>query len=492
MQNNFEKVYAGFFVRLAAYTIDSLIMFVILFTFRFARFVAKFSNPDSLYVKDLVFKYSLSDLIIIGITLIYFVLMTYFCGGTIGKMLLKIKVVSKEDRRPTFVEILYRESVGKFLSSVIFYIGYLMMGASDEKKALHDIMSDTRVIYVHMDHAYRRKINGMPDGPELFYSKVRYNTGFAGGEPIQTPVNADNQNVAMPNGPMPGAPMQNDPMPNGPMPNGPMPGAPMQNGPMPNGPMPGAPMPNGPMPGAPMQNGPMPGAPMQNGPMQNGPMPNGPMSGAPMQNGPMPNGPMPNGSMPNGPMPGAPMQNGPMSNGPMPGAPMQNGPMPNDPMSGAPMQNGPMPGAPMQNGPMQNGPMQNTSNGFDRSEPEFRDIGSATQGRFDNTEFQSIENAKIDDNIYTDYSSEFKPVNKIDENVSNETMPINTNAAMPYNPNGMVGKSNFDESFFTTEKEFTDNGNVNKVISETVPEGDNGSFDAANNIQTNSMDNDDL
>ena len=156
MQNN-ERYYAGFFVRLAAYLIDSIIMFILLFGIRLVRFGMKIGSSDNVLVKDFIFEYSLMDLTIIAITVFYFVIMTNACGATVGKMIMSIKVVSIEDRRPTFTEIIYRETVGRFLSSAIMNIGYLMIFPTKEKTALHDILSDTRVIYVHMEERYRMR-----------------------------------------------------------------------------------------------------------------------------------------------------------------------------------------------------------------------------------------------------------------------------------------------------------------------------------------------
>ena len=42
---------------------------------------------------------------------------------------------------------MYRETIGKFLSGVIMNIGYIIAGIDSEKRALHDILCDTRVIY---------------------------------------------------------------------------------------------------------------------------------------------------------------------------------------------------------------------------------------------------------------------------------------------------------------------------------------------------------
>ena len=46
----------------------------------------------------------------------------------------------------TFINVLYRETIGKYLSAIAF-IGYFMIAIDDEKRGLHDRLCDTRVIY---------------------------------------------------------------------------------------------------------------------------------------------------------------------------------------------------------------------------------------------------------------------------------------------------------------------------------------------------------
>lgn len=151
MQNNVsEQVGAGFFVRLAAYLVDLLIVGIALFTVRFPLWILKLSNGDNFIFRDLIFEYSLKDMLFYLLQVTYFILLTYFTGATLGKRLFHIQVISKENRDCTFFEIVYRETVGRFLARIILYVGYLMVIVSREKFGLHDILSDTRVVYCHV------------------------------------------------------------------------------------------------------------------------------------------------------------------------------------------------------------------------------------------------------------------------------------------------------------------------------------------------------
>lgn len=151
MQNNaMEKVGAGFFVRLAAYIVDSIIVGAALLTVRFPLWILRLSDGNNILFRDIIFKYSITDILFYVLHVTYFILMTYFAGATLGKRLFHIRVVSSENRDFTFFEIVYRETVGRFLSSIILYIGYLMVIVNGDKLGLHDILSDTRVVYCHV------------------------------------------------------------------------------------------------------------------------------------------------------------------------------------------------------------------------------------------------------------------------------------------------------------------------------------------------------
>ena len=151
MQNKTEgTVYAGFFVRLAAYLFDSLLVGMALLFVRLPLWISSLVNPENLVVRNIIFQYSIADIVIYILGVLYFILMTYFSGATLGKKVFHIKVESVQDRKMTLIEVIFRETVGRFLSSLIVNVGYLMIGVSSEKTGLHDRLSDTRVVYRHV------------------------------------------------------------------------------------------------------------------------------------------------------------------------------------------------------------------------------------------------------------------------------------------------------------------------------------------------------
>lgn len=148
MQNQLEnRVYAGFFVRLVAFIIDSIIAALIVGIVKLPFSFAAMGGVEFLKA-NFIFEYSFLDVLgYIGVAA-YFVLLTYFAHSTPGKMLLHLEVVTKSGEW-TFLNVLYRETVGRFLSSLLC-IGYLAVLVTKEKQGFHDMLCDTYVVYAKM------------------------------------------------------------------------------------------------------------------------------------------------------------------------------------------------------------------------------------------------------------------------------------------------------------------------------------------------------
>ena len=97
---------------------------------------------------------SIKDILFYLMQAAYFILLTYFTGSTLGKKIFQIRVVSTEERKMTFFEVAFRETVGRFLSALILSIGYIMIAVDKNKRGLHDILSDTNVVYYHEKKVY--------------------------------------------------------------------------------------------------------------------------------------------------------------------------------------------------------------------------------------------------------------------------------------------------------------------------------------------------
>lgn len=152
--NTKDQVYAGFFVRLTAFLVDMIIVNAALLVIRIPMWILSLNSPDNVWVRDFIFQYSIVDIVCYLLTVLYFTLLTYYTGATLGKKLFQLRVVSTEDRKMTFFEVLYRESIGRFLSGVIMNLGYLLILAQKEHRGIHDLLADTSVIYYHEKKVY--------------------------------------------------------------------------------------------------------------------------------------------------------------------------------------------------------------------------------------------------------------------------------------------------------------------------------------------------
>lgn len=177
MQNHsgkIEYVYAGFWIRFAAHMIDAVIVAItlgILNAFLGAFMILFKETPLG---GEILFNFTLTDIIEYILTAAYFIIMTYFEGGTIGKKILKLKVVSvKEDGKLTLFDVIYRETVGRFLSDIFCGIGYLTVAFTEQKTAIHDMLCGTRVIYPKkMYQVYQEPINVEPVNTEAVNAEV--------------------------------------------------------------------------------------------------------------------------------------------------------------------------------------------------------------------------------------------------------------------------------------------------------------------------------
>lgn len=146
MQNNStsntcEYTYAGFFVRAFAYLIDMLIVFVMTLLIRLV-------TGNAFFHKEILFTFDIRSIIIYLFEAAYFIFFTYTTNATPGKKLMNLRVISNDDHEHLNLwDVIFRETVGKYLSGILAGIGYLMIGLDIEKRGLHDILSDTHVIY---------------------------------------------------------------------------------------------------------------------------------------------------------------------------------------------------------------------------------------------------------------------------------------------------------------------------------------------------------
>lgn len=144
MQNNYDNsvVFGGFFARLAAYIIDSIIVWAALFLVKIPLHFM-FSKMDG-YI---LFHYTLKDIVLYVCGVSYFILFTYCTGATLGKRAMNLQVINANGGKLSLFNVIYRETIGRFLSGFCMGIGYLLVGIDREKRGIQDMLGDTRVVY---------------------------------------------------------------------------------------------------------------------------------------------------------------------------------------------------------------------------------------------------------------------------------------------------------------------------------------------------------
>jgi uncharacterized RDD family membrane protein YckC len=147
-------VYGGFWRRFAAKFLDGIILWVISMLKTVLVVMAFYGHPNAFMPTmapqenwPLYFGYVAVNLftdVLLGVLFTWFFLSRY--QATPGKMALDLKVVRADGSRLSNGRIIGRY-FGEWVSSMIFFIGYIMAGLDEpEKRALHDRICDTRVI----------------------------------------------------------------------------------------------------------------------------------------------------------------------------------------------------------------------------------------------------------------------------------------------------------------------------------------------------------
>ncbi|MGH2569213.1 MAG: RDD family protein [Bacteroidota bacterium] len=148
--------YAGFWKRFAAFLIDQCILWIV-GLFLLVPFLGMLglgifesamteSEPSEGMIVALIGAYIGSMMLIFLAGWLYYALMESSSKqGTLGKMALSIVVTDMNGNRISFGRATGRY-FAKFLSSIIFYIGYIMAAFTEKKQALHDMIAGCVVI----------------------------------------------------------------------------------------------------------------------------------------------------------------------------------------------------------------------------------------------------------------------------------------------------------------------------------------------------------
>jgi len=149
--NPFQYRYAGFWIRFAAKFLDGIILSIVLYVPIVIMVVARGGSLED--VAGRRNNFGTVDVMMLVWQLLYYVFYAGYeiffigkYGATPGKMACRLRVVTAQGEALT-----YGRATGRFfanlLSMITCYIGYIIAGFDSEKRALHDHICSTRVVY---------------------------------------------------------------------------------------------------------------------------------------------------------------------------------------------------------------------------------------------------------------------------------------------------------------------------------------------------------
>ena len=150
------SIYGGFWIRLLAHLIDHMILGAVaapLFVMTVLPSIVRITHQaeqDQEPSPEMIITIVSSAFVYIALAFVgqwlYEALLTSSSWqGTIGKRVLRLKVVDEAGNRISFGRATGR-FFGKILSSMFFCIGFIMIGFTERKTGLHDMLAGTRVL----------------------------------------------------------------------------------------------------------------------------------------------------------------------------------------------------------------------------------------------------------------------------------------------------------------------------------------------------------
>jgi uncharacterized RDD family membrane protein YckC len=149
----FVFIYGGFWLRLAAYLLDTILLSIVLGPLMRLLFLraglvdpatGKFLPMDQMMQKPGPV-FAAETIIFVGLGLYFSLLESSPWQATLGKKAFGLQVTDLDGRRLTFARATGRY-FAKIVSNLTFGVGYLMAGFTKRKQALHDVMAESLVI----------------------------------------------------------------------------------------------------------------------------------------------------------------------------------------------------------------------------------------------------------------------------------------------------------------------------------------------------------
>jgi len=149
--------YGGFWIRFLAYIIDRIILSTVAAPFYFILVLPRIlpiiedaqrnqEPPSPEMIGTIIASAVLYGcLFLLGAWLYDALLTSSAWQGTVGKKVLRLKVTDEAGNRISFARATGR-FFGKIVSTLIMYIGFIMIAFTDRKRGLHDMIAGTLVM----------------------------------------------------------------------------------------------------------------------------------------------------------------------------------------------------------------------------------------------------------------------------------------------------------------------------------------------------------
>jgi uncharacterized RDD family membrane protein YckC len=126
--------YAGRLHRFLAALVDGIILGVTIFVL------------GALGVFDLGDPSATDQILEAVISFGYYLLFTAAFGATLGKMALGMRVVDESGQKAGFFKVLIRETIGKFVSGLVLFLGFIWILFDGNRQGWHDKIGGTFVV----------------------------------------------------------------------------------------------------------------------------------------------------------------------------------------------------------------------------------------------------------------------------------------------------------------------------------------------------------
>lgn len=140
-----QQVSAGFMIRLGAYLVDQVVLFLIGFVVLSILIEALnpgvTSSEDELTNVQLGITYAVG----VGLNMIYYTITVGKWGRTIGKQIFGLQILTVEGKSVGYLRAFIR-SIGYYFSAFTLFFGFFMIAWNKQARGLHDLLAGTIVI----------------------------------------------------------------------------------------------------------------------------------------------------------------------------------------------------------------------------------------------------------------------------------------------------------------------------------------------------------